>query len=90
MINLKFAIANPFSDRFEILYCKDKKLTEYKAIEASVYQSNAIITLSLGYTVRQDHAGLRIVVGLFGYECQLNIYDTRHWDYEKQQWESYK
>ena len=90
MINLKFAIDNPFSDLFEILYCKDKKLTEYKAIEAGVYQSNTIITMSLGYTVRQDHAGLRIVVGLFGYECQLNIYDTRHWDYEKQQWESYK
>ena len=89
MINLKFAIDNPFSDRFDIVASTDKKLTEFKAIEASIYQSNTIITLSLAYTVRQDHAGLRIVVGLFGYECQLNIYDIRHWDYDKNTWNKY-
>jgi hypothetical protein len=24
-----------------------------------------------------------------GYEFDVNVYDTRHWDYEKKCWESY-
>ncbi len=89
MINLNFAIDNPFSERFAILASASKKLTKNKAIEASAYRAATIITLSLDYTIRQDHAGLRIVVGLFGYEFQMHIYDVRHWDDEKQQWAVY-
>ena len=89
MINLNFSIDNPFSERFAILASTSKKLTKHKAIEASAYRAATIITLSLDYTIKQDHAGLRVVVGLFGYECEMHFYDIRHWSYEKQQWETY-
>ena len=89
MIDLKFEIENPFSNRFEMLGSISKKLTKHKAIEASVYKASNIITVSLSYCIRQDHAGLRIVLGLIGYECQLHIYDTRHWDDETNSWATY-
>jgi hypothetical protein len=86
MIDLKFEIENPFSERFEMLASTSKRLTRHKAVEASAYKTTNIITLSLSYCIRQDHAGLRIVLGLVGYECQLHIYDTRHWDDETNSW----
>ena len=87
MINLDFTINNPFSKRFRILASKCKMLTKHKAVEANIYCTANIIKLSLVYSSRQDHAGLQIEFGLFGYDCELNFYDTRHWDYETHQWE---
>ena len=87
MINLDFTINNPFSDRFEIVASTSKLLTKYKAVEANMYRTATIIKLSLAYSIRRDHAGLQIEFGLFGYDCELNFYDTRHWDYKTHQWE---
>ena len=89
MIDLKFEIENPFSERFAMLASTSTKLSKHKAIEASAYKAPNIITLSLSYCIRQDHAGLRVVIGLFGYQCQIHIYDTRHWDDENKCWEVY-
>ena len=89
MIDLHFAIDYPFSERFAMLASTSKKLTKHKAIEASAYKAPTVITLSLSYCIRQDHAGLRAVIGLFGYQCQVHIYDTRHWDDEKKCWAVY-
>jgi|APGre2960657444_1045066.scaffolds.fasta_scaffold45153_2 hypothetical protein len=86
MINLNFSIEYPFSDRFKILASTSKMLTQHKAVEANIYGTANIIKLLLTYSIRQDHAGIRIEFGLFGYECELYIYDTRHWDYENNCW----
>lgn len=86
MINLNFSIEYPFSERFEILASTSKMLTQHKAVEANIYCTANIIKLLLAYSIRRDHAGIRIEFGLFGYECELHIYDTRHWDYEINQW----
>jgi hypothetical protein len=87
MINLNFSIGYPFSDRFEIVASTSKLLTKYKAVEANMYRTATIIKLSLAYSIRRDHAGLQLEFGLFGYDCELNFYDTRHWDYKTHQWE---
>ena len=87
MIILDFTIGYPFSDRFEIVASTSKLLTKYKAVEANIYCTANIIKLSLVYSTRQDHAGLQIEVGLFGYDFELHFYDTRHWDYTTNQWE---
>ena len=87
MTNLNFSIEYPFSDRFEIVASTSKLLTKYKAVEANMYRTATIIKLSLAYSIRRDHAGLQIEFGLFGYDCELNFYDTRHWDYKTHQWE---
>jgi len=31
-----------------------------------------------------------LVFGVFGYEIELEFYDTRHWDFEKNTWKCYK
>jgi hypothetical protein len=33
--------------------------------------------------MRRDHAGLRVEIGLLGYDFEFQIYDVRHWDDEK-------
>jgi hypothetical protein len=87
MININFSIDYPFSTRFEILASTSKLLTKNKAVEANIYCTANIIKLSLVYSSRQDHAGMQIEVGLFGYDFELHFYDTRHWDYKTHQWE---
>jgi hypothetical protein len=41
------------------------------------------------WTVRQDHAGLDIDLGLFGYNIHFNFYDNRHWNSEEGRWMRY-
>ena len=88
MINLDFTIDNPFSNRFKPVASKSKMLTEHKAVEANIYCTANIIKLSLVYSTAQDHAGLQLEVGLFGYNFELHFYDTRHWDNKNKCWET--
>jgi hypothetical protein len=36
--------------------------------------------------MRSDHAGLRVEIGLLGYDVEFQIYDVRHWDYEQKEY----
>ena len=89
MINLQFNIRNPFSDRWKCIKCWDKKLSEHKHLELQIDKTADIVSFDFRYTIRQDHAGLFLTVGLFGYEAIFNIYDTRHWNYEERRWYKY-
>lgn len=88
MINLTFEISNPFSDRWDAPYCKHKVL-QHRAVELNVYKTGIILTLNLRYTVRHDHAGFLIRVGIFGWEVEYHLYDTRHWDDDNSSWGQY-
>jgi len=88
MINLNFSIDNPFSERFNIVAASSGVITKHKAWEANIYCTANIVKLTLTYSIKQDHAGLVIEFGLFGYEFEFRIYDTRHWDYENKCWEN--
>ena len=35
-----------------------------------------------------DHAGIRLQFGLLGYEIELHIYDSRHWNIKTNTWET--
>jgi hypothetical protein len=88
MIHLNLAIDNPWSDRFAVLASTSKMIAQHTAVEANVYRASVIAILKLDYTIQQDHAGLRVVLGLFGYECEFHVYDTRHWDDKNNRWAS--
>ena len=88
MINLNFSINNPFSERFNIVAASGGLITDHKAWEANIYCTANIVKLTLVYSIKQDHAGLGIEFGLFGYECEFRIYDTRHWDNDNKCWET--
>ena len=44
--------------------------------------------VSLAFT-GYDHAGPEFELGLLGYNVQLGMYDTRHWNNETDSWEEY-
>lgn len=39
---------------------------------------------------KTDHAGVSLWFGLLGFDIGLHFHDTRHWDYENNQWVIYK
>ena len=41
------------------------------------------------HTRQCDHAGVQLSIELFGYVFSCQIYDSRHWDYEKKMWMKY-
>jgi hypothetical protein len=57
-------------------------LSKHKAIEIELTNAGNILELSLVVTTKRDHAGFRAVISLFGYDAAIQLYDTRHWDYE--------
>lgn len=80
MINAHLSITNPFSPVFKTLFVWSRRLTAHKAVEIGVNRCNTFISIALTLTVcrEADHAGLRISLGLGGYEIEGALYDTRH------------
>lgn len=52
-------------------------------------QTSDIVSLTFDLTHRQDHAGVRIGVGVAGYNIDFSIYDNRHWDSAQGRYGSY-
>jgi hypothetical protein len=89
MIYLSFSISNLFSKRFENVYSKSGKITEYKCYEFEVLRNREIIGCFFSLTSRQDHAGLEISFSLLSWDFIFNINDSRHWDSKTNTWEVY-
>lgn len=82
MISFSFRLKNPFSDRWETVYHKDAMLGTHTCAEIQVVKDNTIVEFSFSWYARQDHAGITIYLGLFGYSVSIRYYDTRHWNDE--------
>ena len=90
MINLNFTLSNPWSRTFRIVSGKSGSFILSKAWEVNIYRTANILNIVCTVNSRRDHAGIRLEVGLLGYEIELHLYDVRHWDYQKDTWEIYK
>ena len=88
MIYFNFNIDNPFTDRWNTLFYKSGLLTQYKVWEFNGYRTHHLINSSFKLTTKGDHAGIQFELGVFGYSIEFQIYDTRHWDYENNHWET--
>jgi len=88
MINLKFDIGNPWSDtcRWAILWNKSGLFTKHKAWEFNGYRTSRVVDIEFDLRLRGDHAGARIMLGLFGHEVELDFYDVRHWNHDTNTW----
>jgi hypothetical protein len=86
IFSFRFELTNLF-DRWEFfkpLGCISGLLFWHKAWELEhSYMSTMLVDIDASLTSRRDHAGLNITIGLLGYGVHLSIYDTRHWDYDK-------
>lgn len=88
MINFSFGLNNPFSSRWDNIYNRSAVLGK-KAVEFEVYRDTTIVSCSFRWTVRQDHAGVNLELGLFGYTVSVQFYDTRHWNDDEGRWYVY-
>jgi hypothetical protein len=89
MINFNFNLSNPWSNRWDMLWTQHQFLSANKAVEFNVYRTNSLITVDFGLSFRTDHAGVRLMLGVFGYQAELHFYDTRHWDSDRGTWVNY-
>lgn len=90
MFNISICIYNFFKDKefFKNIFWFDRKITKNKCFEFECIISNDKLfefNLDLrcaGY----HHAGPSLIIGIFGYTLAFRFYDTRHWDYELNDW----
>jgi hypothetical protein len=89
MINLNFAIGYPLtrlSFNHLLHYCRETVFrNKYFEIEL-IQDCENLIHFKFDWTTKCDHAGVRLELGLFGYELMFQLYDNRHWDYKKNDW----
>lgn len=91
MIYFNFNIRWPrWADRFEnVKVWFGTTPIKNKCWEIQIIKHSNLFRLEFEYTVKQDHAGINLELALAGYEIHFSIYDTRHWDYEKNDWQIY-
>ena len=90
MIDLVIRIGNPWGEKFKNLGSVSGLITKHTAWELEhYYDAWTLFELACSYSVRTDHAGLKLSFCLIGYTIGFTIYDTRHWDYEKNCWCTY-
>ena len=89
MIQCNFTLYNPWTNTWKILWNKSSSIGKHKAVEFNGYRTNRIIDLDFDLRFRGDHAGARVMLGLLGYSVELHFYDTRHWNWDTNTWETY-
>lgn len=80
MIAFNCSLRNPWSTRWRTVYFKHGLLTGYKAWEFNIYKTSYIIDMDFRLSITGDHPGVFVMLGLVGYNLELNLYDTRHED----------
>lgn len=89
IFNLRTQLSLPF-DHFKNLGCISGRITKHTAWELEhTYYSGSLFDIDVSWSIREDHAGFEICLGLFGYGVHFHIYDTRHWDEYHKQWQVY-
>jgi hypothetical protein len=92
---LLFNIINPFKKIakkfYYFMWYWDKRISEYKWFEIETFiDSEHLFQLQLDLRLKgRDHAGPSIEIVFFCLGFSIKIYDQRHWDYEKNNWEIY-
>lgn len=91
MIYLNLNLRNPWwMERFaDIKTWHGSTPMKNKYWEIQVIKTDNLFRFEFEFTIRQDHAGMNLELGLFGYEIHFTIYDNRHWDYENGQWQTH-
>lgn len=96
MIHFNFSIINYFRRKYTKqtdYVCIDRHLFGHKHLEIQIShwgQAMDLISLTLSTPITgQDHAGIMFHLDILGYGLIINFYDNRHWDHDKNTWETY-
>lgn len=91
MINFHFNIRIPGSDRFRNIKCCSGivPFSQNKFWELQIYKGSDIVDFFVRITAKQSHAGIEMGIGFLGMNIEFRIYDNRHWNKDKNNWEIY-
>ena len=94
MIKTRLTIENPWAKdhKSKNLFDKHLSITENKHLETELtwFGWSTLFELIIDLTwMGYDHAGPKIEITLLGLFFSINLYDTRHWNYEKNRWYLY-
>lgn len=92
MIYLNLNLRNPWGkDNFKsIKTWHGSTFVPNKYWEVQVIRCYNFLRFEFAVTMREDHAGVNLELGLFGYEIHFTVYDNRHWDYDNNCWVKYE
>lgn len=73
-------------------FCLTKHLFGHKYLEIRLYtfKEPVVFDLCTKWTLQDNHAGYSLWISFYRVFFHFNIYDNRHWDYEKGKWCVYK
>lgn len=74
-------LQNPFSKRFDNIFCVERKITKNKVIEVEVLKTPVIVCFTFELSMRRNYTGFFLNLGLIGYEVMVSLYDTRNHTY---------
>lgn len=64
-----------------------KKISKFKHYELECVNDNYhLFSLEFKIGFKEDHAGIKVSLSLFGVEMYMHLYDIRHWNYTKDCW----
>jgi hypothetical protein len=69
-----------------------KQLSKNKALEIEAIKLKncyQLFDFSISHSYAGDHAGFRLTIQIYKLFFEFSIYDCRHWDYDKAEWEVY-
>ncbi len=88
MIYFNVNLRNPFwADRFQsIKTWFGHTPWKNKYWEIQLMKDCELFRIEFSWTIREDHAGVRLELGFAGYKVSFTFYDNRHWDYDTDAW----
>ena len=91
MIYFNFTLTPPsWWERFKNIKCwAGDTPWKNKYWEVQITKCEHLFRIEFQWTIRQDHAGVRLELGVFGYQIDFNFYDSRHWNTEAGRWKIY-
>jgi len=60
-----------------------KKYHKYWEVQCTNMFDTGYFKLNINWSRKQDHAGFLFLFEFFDFMLMFQIYDNRHWDYEK-------
>jgi hypothetical protein len=86
LIHVNFNIRLPF-EYFKHLGSVRGQVNQHLSWELEhSYYGGELINFYFSYSAQEDHAGLNIIAGIFGYAIHFTVYDKRHYPYEPTQY----
>lgn len=94
MIRFSFRIRNPWGRDLphRDYFYRHWQVSKNKSFEIQLFRDSFydLFELNLDLSWRgEDHAGPSLEIGIGKYQLNIKLYDHRHWDYEKGNWEVY-